>query len=78
MYSESPIKCSFFTISARERTERLPLTNCSKMVRVEGEMGEPNIRLLSLHLHERSFGKVVAVEFGFHDVVYGSHPLECS
>lgn len=78
MYSDSGMKSSLETTSARDLTARLPLQ--SERGKRERKVTERNIgkeisRLLALHLDKRALCEVVRVELGFHDVVDRCHLL---
>jgi hypothetical protein len=57
-------------MSARDRTERLPLQMPSSAMHRFGRWTLEESRLLALQLNKRALGKVVIVQFSFHDVVY--------
>ena len=70
IYSESCNKSSSDTMSARDRTERLPLQMPSSAMHRFSRSALEESRLLALQLNKRALGKVVIVQFSFHDVVY--------
>ena len=57
-------------MSARDRTERLPLQMPSSAIHKFGRSVLEESRLLALQLNKRALGKVVIVQFSLHDIVY--------
>lgn len=67
MYSESAMKFSFWTTSANDRTDRLPLYTFERC----SQYRDSNSRLLTLHLDQGAFGEVVALKLVLHDIING-------
>lgn len=76
IYSDSGMKSSFDTISARERTAKLPLRTSRIRTPENCAIGFREYkRFLPLHLYERPFCEVVRIQLRFHDIINGIHFL---